>query len=204
MVTDLYDLRGAFTAAAAWAPDDDPAEPAPDHSPDDADNAPADVAGEGEGQEGEAPDNPELKKVHDEAARHRVRAKDAETKAEALADQVRTLTLRIAFNGLAGDANVTDLEAAWKLAADDLRAVDIADDGAVDTERLGQIVAHVAERYPYLASAPAPATTTSTDAFPPTEPSGSRLGSGKRRHTGGLDVARLEAKFPALRQMRPR
>lgn len=152
--------------------------------------------------EGEAPENPELKKLHDEAARHRVRAKDAEAKAEGLAAQVRSLTLRIAFNTLAGEAELTDLDAAWKLAADDLTVVDVAEDGTVDTERIAQIVAYVAYRYPYLASAPAPATAPSTDAFPPTVPSGSLVGSGRRKQTDGLNVTLLESKFPALRRQR--
>ncbi|HRW36896.1 MAG TPA: hypothetical protein P5254_04305, partial [Aquihabitans sp.] len=178
-MTALHDLRGAFTTAPAWASDEEPpAQPTP--SPDDS--APDDVAGEGAGQAigpGEPPENPELKKLHDEAARHRVRAKDAEVKADALADQVRTLTIRLAFNTLAGDANLTDLDAAWKLAADDLRAVEVGEDGTVDTDRLGQIVSHVTERYPYFANTPTPATTT-TDTFPPGVPSGRPTNTRKR------------------------
>ena len=200
----LIDLRGEFAAAAAWAPpEEDPPAPAPPApSPGDDSAPPADVAGEGEPVEGEEPpENPALKKLSDEAARHRVRAKEAEAKAEGLAAQVRSLTLRIAFNALAGDAELNDLDAAWKLAADDLTVVDVAEDGTVDTERLAQIVAHVAERYPYLASAPAPATSPSADAFPPTEPSG-RQTNGPRKQTNGLNVALLESKFPALRRGR--
>jgi hypothetical protein len=199
-MTAFHDLRGAFAATQAWAPDDEPpAQPTP--SPDDA--APDDVAGEGDGQgsgTGEPPENPELKKLHDEAARHRVRAKDAEAKADALADQVRTLTIRLAFNTLAGDANLTDLDAAWKLAADDLRAVQVGEDGTVDTDRLGQIVAHVAERYPYLTTAPAPAKTP-TDAFPPSLASG-RPTNTRKRDRSHLDAGYLEAKFPALARRR--
>jgi hypothetical protein len=185
--------------------DNDAAEPAePDPSPDDDGTAePTNgVAGEGAGQrsgDDEPPTNPELKKLHDEAARHRVRAKDAEAKVEALTEQVRTLTLRLAFNGLAGEAELSDLDAAWKLAADDLRAVEVAEDGKVDTDRLGQIVQHVAQRYPYLTSSPPPATTTSTDAFPPTEPSG-RSTNGKRQRTADPTAAVLQTKFPALRR----
>ncbi len=202
-MTSTYDLRNLLVLPGAWAPpEEDPAEPAPPvPSPDDDSSSPADVAGEGDQEGDEPPANPELKKLHDEAARHRVRAKEAEAKAEGLAGQVRSLTLRIAFNALAGDAELTDLDAAWKLAADDLTVVEVAEDGTVDLGRLAQIVAHVAERYPYLASAPAPATPASTDTFPSTEPSG-RLTNGKRKSTGGLDIARLEAKFPALRHMR--
>ncbi|HWJ64876.1 MAG TPA: hypothetical protein VNS19_23085 [Acidimicrobiales bacterium] len=202
-MTAYIDLRGAFAAPAYWAPpEEDPPAPAPPApSPDDDSAPPAGVAGEGEPVEGEAPENPELKKLHDEAARHRVRAKDAEAKAEGLAAQVRSLTLRIAFNTLAGEAELTDLDAAWKLAADDLTVVDVAEDGTVDTERLAQIVAHVAERYPYLASAPAPATPAKADAFPPTEPSG-RPTNGRKKQIGGLNVELLESKFPALRHKR--
>ena len=206
-MTDLIDLRGAFTAPTSWAPPDEEPPPAePDPSPDDDGTAAPtnDVAGEGEGQgsgDDEPPANPELKKLHDEAARHRVRAKDAEAKVESLTGQVRTLTLRLAFNDLAGEADLTDLDAAWKLAADDLRAVEVGEDGKVDTDRLSQIVQHVAQRYPYLTSSPPPATATSTDAFPPTEPSG-RSTNGKRQHTADPTAAVLEAKFPALGRRR--
>ena len=204
-MTALIDLRGAFSAPARWAPpEEDPPAPAPPApSPDDDGEASADVAGGGDPVEGEEPpENPALKKLHDEAARHRVRAKDAEAKAEGLAGQVRSLTLRIAFNTLAGEAELTDLDAAWKLAADDLTVVDVAEDGTVDTERLGQIVAHVAERYPYLASAPAPAIPAKTDAFLPTEPSGRPTNGRRAKWPDGLDAARLEAKFPALERAR--
>lgn len=114
---------------------------------------------------------------------------------------MRSLTLRIAFNTLAGEAELADLDAAWKLAADDPTVVDLAEDGTVDTERLGLIVAHITDRHPYLASVPAPATPTKTDAFPPSESSG-RPTNGKKKPTAGLDVAQLEAKFPALRPQR--
>lgn len=204
-MTDLIDLRGAFAAPTSWAPPDEEPPPAePDPSPDDDGTAePTNgVAGEGEGQgshDDQPPANPELKKLHDEAARHRVRAKDAEAKVEGLTEQVRTLTLRLAFNGLAGEADFTDLDAAWKLAADDLQAVEVGEDGTVDTDRLGQIVAHVADRYPYLTSSPPPATATATDAFPPTRPSG-RSTNGKRLRTPDSTTATLEGKFPALRR----
>lgn len=202
-MTDTYDLRNLLVLPGAWSPPEDPPEPAPPApSPDDDSDAAADVAGEGEPVEGEEPpENPALKKLSDEAARHRVRAKDAEAKAEGLAAQVRSLTLRIAFNALAGDAELNDLDAAWKLAADDLTVVDVAEDGTVDTERLAQIVAHVAERYPYLASVSAPATPAKADAFPPTEPSG-RPTNGRKKQIGGLNVELLESKFPALRHKR--
>jgi len=71
----------------------------------------------------------------------------------------------------------------------------------VDTARLGQIVQHVAQRHPYLTSSPPPATTTGTDAFPPTEPSG-RSANGKRQRTADPTAAVLEAKFPALGRRR--
>ena len=71
----------------------------------------------------------------------------------------------------------------------------------MDTARLGQIVQHVAQRHPYLTSSPPPATTTGTDAFPPTEPSG-RSANGKRQRTADPTAAVLEAKFPALGRRR--
>lgn len=172
------------------APTDPPPSPAAAAPP------PADTAG-GETGEEVVPDNPELKKLHDEAAKHRVRAKDAEAKVDALTGQVRTLTLRLAFNSAATSVKLTDIDAAWKLAADDLTAVDVAEDGSVDKDRLGQIVAHVAERYPYLTSAPTPAAAGTADHFPPTGPSGHPT-NGAKKDTKKLDEGALVAKFPAL------
>lgn len=203
-MTTTYDLRNLLVLPAVWAPDDPPA--GPDPSPDDAAPPAGDVAGEGDQEPApEAdtgrPDNPGLKKLHDEAARNRVRAKDAEAKVTVLTDQVRSLHLRLAFNAAATDATITDTEAAWKLAADDLRAVDVAEDGTVDATRLGQILTHVADRYPYLAAAPA--TTATASGFPPAGPSG-RQTNGKRNDTRVLDEQRLISKFPALgRAKRP-
>lgn len=164
----------------------------------------AGAAEEGEGQEAEqeeASTDPDKKKLSDEAAKHRVRAKAAEDKAEELQGQVRTLTLRLAVNAAATQLKITDTDAAMKLAADDLVAVELKDDGTVDTDRIGSIVAHVAERYPYLVSTPAPAVNT--DKFPATGTSG-RMMNGQRKPVDTLDERKLEAKFPALVRTRRR
>lgn len=148
--------------------------------------------------EADEPANPTVKRLSDEAARYRVRAKEAEHRADQLADENRTLRLRIEFNLLGTAANVADLDAAWKLATDDLTAVEITD-GQVDTDRLEAIVAHVAERYPYLAS---PATPSKDDDWlPPTVPSG-RPANGRKQGRQGLNEQQLADRFPALRRNR--
>lgn len=184
------DLRHAFIHAR-FMDDGEPPEPTPAAEPD---QAPAGGAAGAPEAEPEPPGNPEAKRLSDEAARYRHRAKDAEAKVDDLTGQVRTLTLRLAFTTAAHAANLTDTDAAWKLAADDLRVLDVADDGTVDTDRLTQIVDHVTNRYPYLATTPAPAAA---DQFPPPRTPGD---AGRRGKIGDLNVATLEAKFPALRR----
>jgi hypothetical protein len=47
--------------------------------------------------------------------------------------------------------------------------VDVKDDGEVDVTRIGEIVNHVTQRYPYLGDDDAPTADTKRDAFPQTE-----------------------------------
>lgn len=184
------DLRDAFTHAR-FMDDGEPPTPTPAADPDQASAGGAVGAPEAEP---EPPGNPEAKRLSDEAARYRHRAKDAEAKVDDLTGQVRTLTLRLAFITAAHAADLTDTDAAWKLAADDLRAVEVGEDGTVDANRLTQIVDHVTNRYPYLTSAPFPAAA---DRFPPPR---TPADAGRGGRVGALDTASLAKKFPALRR----
>lgn len=176
----------------------------------DPDEAPTVTAGGREGEaESEAGHDDEVDtpaksgKRSDREARYRIRAKQAEAKVEDLTAEVRTLRMRLAFNSAATGANLTDADAAWKLASDDLRAVDVSEDGKVDTDRIGQIVAHVAERYPYLASETSPSPSPAeTPTFAPVLPSGRQTNGAKK--SPPLDVAALEQRFPALARNRNR
>lgn len=89
------------------------------------------------------------------------------------------------------------MEAAWKLADDDLASVEAKDDGSVDTDRVTAIVDHVLDRYPYLAAEEEEREEQPKDAFP-LEASG-RPTSGKRKAQQGSDLSALAKKFPALR-----
>ena len=188
-----HDLRHAFHLVRLM----DDGEPAATTPAADTEDDPASAATPPPAAEPEPVANPEAKRISDEAARYRHRAKQAEGKVEALTDQVRTLTLRLAFTIEATAANLTDIDAAWKLSADDLRAVELNEDGTANTERLGQIVNHVATRYPYLATDPTPAAT---DGFPPVTPPRTDSSAGRRGNIGALDTETLAKKFPALRR----
>ncbi len=154
-------------------------------------------------------DNPRLKQLSDEAAKYRrkmnewrKRAEEAEAKAGDT-ETVRTLRLELSFERLATRAKITDIEAAWRLLEDDLKAVNINDEGAVDAERMQQIVDHVVERYPYLRDAYAP--QKDAEGYPSSSPidgsanaTSGRPVNGRRRSDAGTDFGALAKKFPAL------
>lgn len=120
-------------------------------------------------------------------------------------DTVRTLRLELSFERLATKAKVRDIEAAWKLVGDDIRAVTVDDDGVVDAKRMGEIVDHVVERYPYLRDDYAPSTDEASSLSPSgqstsTEGASGRPMNGRRKQTGATDFGALSKKFPALRR----
>lgn len=204
------DLRTALVLSAHYDGDEDDTDPdeprEPDPSPPAAGATDA-AGGEGEGNDespanDEPPTNPVLKKLHDEAARHRNRAKAAEEQVASLTAENRNLRLRMEFNEAAIYADLTDPDAAWKLAADELATVCIDEDGTVHSERVGEIIANVAERYPYLVAAPAPTAEEQAlqDRFPALVPSGSSAERRRRPSRPALDTAYLARKFPALRK----
>lgn len=204
------DLRHLFPLPAAYAPDDSPssggASTPSAGSPGDA--VVADGAAEGEeedcteDEDAEVITDAKVKKLHEEAKTWRRKFREAEAKVKTLeettttdrlAGENRTLRLRLAFERAGG--GLRDVEAAWRLADDDLAGVEVKD-GTVDTERVAAIVQHVLDRYPYLAAEDEPEDLPK-DAFP-LEASG-RPTSGRKKNQQGPDLAALAKKFPALR-----
>ncbi len=153
---------------------------------------------------------PRIKQLSDEAAKWRRKFRQTEERVKALEDgqatealraENRSLRLRMAWDRATSDAQLRDADAAWKLAEDDLKAVEIKDDGTVDTNRIGEIVTYVITRYPYLVDQePEPAPPS--DGFPNTRPSGPRTNGKARQNTTAMDMATLQKKFPALRSRR--
>jgi hypothetical protein len=164
-----------------------------------------------EDTEDEELEHPRIKQLSDEAAKYRrernewrKRAEEAEAKAGD-AETVRTLRLELGFERLATKARISDIEAAWRLVEDDLRAVKIEDD-QVDAERLQQIVDHVVERYPYLRDDYAPSKEegegdpSSSPSDHSTNAASGRPVNGRRKSDAGTDFGALAKKFPALRR----
>ncbi len=197
----MFDLRLAFARHYFRMPaGEDGSAPGEDEGQDDNDD---------NDNDDQDVDNPRLKQLSDEAAKYRrkmkewrQRAEEAEAKA---GDTVRTLRLELAFERLATRAKITDIEAAWRLVEDDLKAVKVEDD-QVDAERMQQIVDHVVERYPYLRDDYA-SQKEEGEGDPPSSPSGTstnaasgRPVNGRRRSDAGADFGALARKFPALRR----
>lgn len=165
-------------------------------------------SGAGDDNEGEQVEDPAKKRLSDEAAKYRRERNELRAQVEDLTRKVagkqtnddyektiRSLRLELAWERAATGAHISDIEAAWRLAADDLAGVKV-EDGKVDTERLQQIVDHVAQRYPYLTDDYAPDDANVVTA---TSPSG-RPVNGKKDSQLGTDRRALEKKFPALRR----
>lgn len=211
------DLRGAFLQAlvhGAFAPEEPSPSPAAD-----TDDAADGAAGDGGG----ADDDDELdtevsdkKRLSDEAGKYRrlrneervlreaaeAKAKEANERikaleegqaSEALKVENQDLRLRIAFNDECHHHEVSDRDAIWKLAGDDIKVV-VNDDGTVDVERLRTVVGSLVERYPHFVKDDAPEFVV-----PDGPPTGRRT-DGKMRHGGdGTTSTVLLQKFPALR-----
>ncbi|MDP1793770.1 MAG: hypothetical protein Q8K63_06490 [Acidimicrobiales bacterium] len=155
--------------------------------------------------------NPKLHKLSQEAKNHRLaknaaqqevaqlkerlaKLEDAKASDELTAEN-RTLRLRLAFDRATLSANFKDTDAAWKLAEDDLKGVDITD-GTVDANRLGEIVNHLITRYPYLVEDAGSADETK-DRFP--DATSGRPANGRRQRDAVTSTEVLARKFPALR-----
>ena len=216
-MTTTHDLRFAWldTLVHAGAPDDDDTDDTEDEDTDDLED---DTGADGDDTEGdddeqeeddEAVSNPRIKKLSEEAKRHRLAAKAEKDRADAAeaalaASQgdgtVRALRIELA----ATKANLTraepfkDLEAAMAMV--DLSAVKVDDDGKVSG--LDDALDYVAKRYPYMVD------DSGTAPRPPADdddtirrPSG-RQTNGSKAPSNGLNRTTLEAKFPALRRRR--
>ncbi len=211
---DPFDLRDLFPSTAAYAPDDEPSSSSAGSEPDDLSPS-GGAAGEGEDTE---PDDegdqaeevirdPKSKALHDEAKTWRLKFKEAEAKVKTLEEtnnsdrltvENRTLRLRLAFERALSGSGCQDVEAAWKLAEEGLAAVEVKDDGSLDTSKVGTIVNHLVEKHPYFFSWPdEQEQEQAKDAFP-AEASGRRT-DGQRKGRGVDAGAGLYAKFPALR-----
>lgn len=203
-----FDLREAFARSRSFRS----SMPADDDGTDD------NAGGEDEGQEQEDDtesdnDNPRIKQLSDEATKYRRERNEARRQLDELkgkggksddSETVRRLRLELSFERLATKAKISDIEAAWRLVEDDLKAVKVEDD-RVDAERLQQIVDHVVERYPYLRDDYAPQKDKDTEGDPSSSPSDTSTNAtsgrpinGRRRSDTGLDARTLTAKFPAL------
>lgn len=116
------------------------------------------------------------------------------TEAEGERDELR---MRAAFDraALTGERRITDLDAAWRLTQEHRAGLTVNDDGTV--EGVERLVAHVADRYPYLvADEAAPTTRSVADA--PTTPA-----PRSTKPSSGVDVGKLYEKYPALRSRTP-
>jgi hypothetical protein len=202
------DLREALLALeqACFAPD----EPSPSPAADTGNEPPDGAAGDGEGtdeldNEDEATDEAKVsrvKELSDEAAKWRRKFREANDRIdtlekgnadEALKVENQDLRLRMAFNDECHAHDVSDRDAIWKLAGDDIR-VAVNEDGTVDPARLRTVVGSLVERYPHFVKDEGP------DWEPPTgPPSGKRTDGKVRSMENGTPSATLMQKFPALR-----
>lgn len=218
------DLRGALLrmlVRGIYAPD----EPSPSPAADTGNEPPDGAAGDGEGTDdddgdGESDVTPsDKKRLSDEAAKYRrlrneerVQREAAEAKvkaaeeriaaledgkaSEALTAENQDLRLRMAFNDECHHHNVSDREAIWKLAGDDIN-VAVKDDGTVDVERLRTVVGSLVERYPHFVRDDGPDELPAGHGLPP---SGKRTDGKSRNLPNDLsNRSALAKKFPALR-----
>ena len=130
--------------------------------------------------------NPELKRLSNEAAAHRIRAKKAEEALTTATATIQELRIHNAFMRAALPL-IDDLDAAWKLA--DHSLVKIDDDGNVTG--MDTMITAALQMYPYLERV--------VDTMP--EPiSGGAPTNGRRNNPNVANAAILEKKFPALRR----
>jgi hypothetical protein len=186
------DVRPATQPAAAEGagPAGVEEEVAPPGSP----SPPAENADDKDADDGEDVRNPELKKLHDEAARYRTSAKAEKERADAAAEALRAARIENAFLR-AAVGKVTDTDAAFKLA--DTTDLTIDDDGNVTD--VDDVVAEVVERYPYLRPEVTDDDLIYGEDVPPTQPSGRSTNYKRTSDDGSGNRAVLESKFPALR-----
>lgn len=145
-----------------------------------------------------------VKELSDEAAKWRRKFREASDRvtaleesraSEALQVENQDLRLRIPFNDECHHHDVSDRDAIWKLAGDDIK-VAVKDDGTVDVERLRNVVGSLVERYPHFVRDDGPDPEPAGSGLPP---SGKRTDGKVRPTDPGSNRSVLERKFPALR-----
>ena len=208
VVTDLREALLALARGAWFAPD----EPSPSPAGDTGSEPPEGAARDGE----DTTDDDELdnddaatddakvsrvKELSDEAAKWRRKFREANDRIdtlekgnadEALKVENQDLRLRMAFNDECHAHDVSDRDAIWKLAGDDI-TVAVNDDGTVDMTRLRTVVGSLTERYPHFVKDDAPAWVA------PDGPATGKRSDGKMRRNDAAASTVLVQKFPALR-----
>ncbi len=210
--SNAVDLRDSFSrhlARTFWMPADErEGEQPDDHDEEEGDGDGQQEEEEGEAGEGASQEDGEAehrRKLSQEAKKWRRKFREAEARVKELEgtagvkEEVRSLRLRLAFERAARTVHLEDLDAAWKLAEDDLKVVDVQEDGTVDTDRLADVVAHVAHRYPYLVEEEQASSDRSEGYDPPPSLPSGRPMNGRKKTKSQLDAEALAQRFPALR-----
>lgn len=153
---------------------------------------------EEEGEEEHEEGDPRIKELSDEAAKYRVKAKDAESRAESATSELRAARVELAVRREAAkrDKPFADLDVVMKVL--DLDAIATDNDG--QPVEVGTALEHLADRHPYLLAEQAPSGGGKVDPSAHV-PSGTSMN--RDRNVGkGIDTKKLAAKYPALRRGR--
>lgn len=143
--------------------------------------------------------DPRIKELSDEAAKYRVRAKDAETRAETVENELRAARVELAVRREAAkrDKPFADLDVVLKV----LDVDSIATDDGGEPVEVGTALDRLAERHPYLLAEEA-APIRKVD---PGLGSPSGVSMNRDKNAGkGLDYEKLARKYPALARNRRR
>lgn len=142
--------------------------------------------------------DPRIKELSDEAARYRVRAKEAEGRAGSAEEELRAARVELAVRREAAkrDKPFADLDVVMKVL--DLDSIATDDEG--QPFEVASALDRLADRHPYLLAEEA---TERTRVDPSKHvPSGASMNRDKNRGGGGIDRAKLAEKYPALRRGR--
>lgn len=153
---------------------------------------------EGDDEEDDDKD-PRIKELSDEAAKYRVRAKDAETRAETVATELQRARVELAVRRDAAkrDKPFADLDVVLKV----LDVESIATDDDDNPVEVGTALDRLAERHPYLlAEQAAPIQRTNPSVG---SPSGTSMNRDKNKGAG-IDYEKLAKKYPVLARNRRR
>ncbi len=172
-----------------------------DTDSDDATDSSADDEGTAgdDGGEGNVRD-PEMKKVHDEAKKWRLRCRDLEQQlqdGEGSRADIQILTVEKEFYRLAAQ-RVTDLAAAFKLA--DTSLITVADNGTLTG--MDKVIDRVLQNYPFLSGDSDDEPTERTTKVPAVPKEGGSPTSSRRSGKSATTSSTLRRKFPALGRMR--